>query len=111
MNPNLPPPPQVGLIVDATNSTYYPSLIKYTMPDNDVAEIDLTTLTVSRYFPSVGTVNLGLAVRPASGDLYVANTDARNFTHFDPHVRSHAVNNLVSRITLAPGAITAYDLN
>src|SRR5262249_31678884 len=46
MNPNLPPPPQVSLIVDATNSTWFTdsprtNFIKFTMPDNDVAEIDI----------------------------------------------------------------------
>src|SRR5207247_422139 len=72
----LPTPPQVGLIVDATNATYYSqnptnnliktNFLKFTMPDNDVAEIDVATLAVSRYFPRVGTVNLGLAIRPGS---------------------------------------------
>lgn len=33
MSPNLPAPPQVGLIVDAANPAYSPSVIKYTMPD------------------------------------------------------------------------------
>jgi YVTN family beta-propeller protein len=39
MNPALPPAPQVGLIVAASNPTWYPSFIKYTMPDNGVAAI------------------------------------------------------------------------
>src|SRR5439155_7178805 len=54
-NPSLPAPPQVGLIVDATNTQWNPSVIKYTMPDNDVAEIDVASLTVTRYFPRLGT--------------------------------------------------------
>src|SRR5205814_8510970 len=61
----LPTPPHVSLIVDATNSTYFtenPSthartnFIKFTMPDNDVVEIDVATLTTNRYFSRVGTV-------------------------------------------------------
>jgi YVTN family beta-propeller protein len=111
MNTNLPAPPQVGLIVDATNSLYYTNFIKFTMPDNDVVEIDVATLAITRYFPHVGTVNLGLAVRPGSGDLYVANTDARNLVHFEPNVRSHAVDNRVSRIAVGTGAVTPFDLN
>ena len=110
-NTNLPAPPQVGLIVDATNSAYYPSVIKYTMPDNDVAEIDVSSLTVTRYFPHVGTVNLGIAVRPGGGDLYVANTDARNLVHFEPGVRGHVVDNRVTRISISSGTVTPYDLN
>ncbi len=111
MNPDLPPPPQTGLIVDATNSTYYPSVIKYTMPDNDVVEIDATSLGVTRYFPHVGTVNLGLAIRPGSGELYVANTDARNLVHFEPTVRGHAVDNRISRVDVNTGTVTAFDIN
>jgi YVTN family beta-propeller protein len=110
-NPNLPLPPQVGLIVDATNSAWYPSFIKYSMPDNDVVEIDTTTLAVTRYFSRVGTVNLGLALRPGSDDLYVANTDAHNLVHFEPNVRGHAVDNRITLISQATGAVTPFDLN
>src|SRR5690349_10353204 len=114
MNSNLPPPPQVSLIVDATNSTYFTdsprtNLIKYTMPDNDVAEIDVATLSISRYFSHVGTVNLALAIQPGSGDLFVANTDARNLVHFEPAVRSHSVDNRLTRINIGSGAMTFID--
>jgi len=46
-------------------------------------------------------VNLGLALRAGSGDIYVANTDARNLVHFEPNVRSHTVDNRISRIAIA----------
>lgn len=68
-NGNLPPAPRQGLIVDATDPSWTPSFIKFTMPDNDVVEIDTTSLSVTRYFSRVGTINLGLAVQPVSGDL------------------------------------------
>lgn len=113
-NPNLPPPPQVSLIVDATdtNWTSGPSpVIRYTMPDNDVAEIDTSSLTVTRYFPRVGTVNFAIAVRPFSDDIYVCNTDARNLTRFEPNVRGNMVSNRVSRINSTNGTVTHYDLN
>jgi YVTN family beta-propeller protein len=114
MNPNLPAPPQVGLIVDAADTNYTlpkTNIITYTMPDNDIVEIDTATLAITRYFSRVGTVNLGLAVRPGNGDLYVANTDARNLTHFEPNVRSHAVDNRLTRIAIGSGAVTPFDLN
>src|SRR4030095_10536975 len=98
-NLSLPTPPQVGLIVDATNPTWAPSVIKYTMPDNDVVEIDTTTNAVSRYFSRVGTVKFGIPVRPSTGDLFVANTDANNLTFFEPNVRANIVKNQVTRIT------------
>ena len=114
MNPNLPPPPQVSLIVDASDTNYTlpkTNIIQYAMPDNDIAEIDVATLSISRYFSHVGTVNLGLAIRPGTSELYVANTDARNLVHFEPNVRSHAVDNRLSRIDLGSATITPFDLN
>jgi YVTN family beta-propeller protein len=114
MNTNLPAPPQVGLIVDAGDTNYTlprTNIITYTMADNDVAEIDVASLTVSRYFPHVGTVNLGLAMRPGNGDLFVANTDARNLVHFEPNVRSHAVDNRLTRVAIGSGTVTPFDLN
>ena len=111
MNPALPPPPRAGLIVDASDPAWYPAYIKYPMPDNDVVEIDVAALSVSRYFPHVGTVNFAIAVQPGSGDLFVANTDARNLTHFEPGVRGFFVTNRVARINLTSGSVTNYDLN
>jgi YVTN family beta-propeller protein len=111
MNPSLPPPPRAGLIVDATDPAWFPSYIKYTMPDNDVVELDVATLTISRYFSRVGTVNFAIAVQPGSGDLFVANTDARNLTHFEPALRGFFVTNRVSRVNIGGGTLTHFDLN
>lgn len=110
-NPNLPAPPQVGLIVDAKDPSWT-SVVRYTMPDNDVVEINAGTQTVTRYFSRVGTVNLGLAVQPTTGTLYVANTDARNLVRFEPNLRGHIVDNRITRITTASTpVITPVDLN
>jgi YVTN family beta-propeller protein len=103
-------PPQVGLIVDAAD-TNWSHVINYTMPDNDVVEIDAQSLAITRYFSGVGTVNLGLAVNPHGGDLFVANTDARNLVRFEPNVRGHAVDNRLTRIAVAGGTVTPFDLN
>src|SRR4051812_5465178 len=113
MRAGLPAPPQVSLIVDATDPAWTVTnpVIKYTMPDNDVVEIDTASLAITRYFTRVGTVNFNLAVRPGSGDLYVANTDARNLTRFEPKVRSAFTTNQVSRIDITSGAVTRFDLN
>jgi YVTN family beta-propeller protein len=113
MKAGLPAPPQVSLIVDANDPAWNPSFIKFSMPDNDVVEIDTSTLAITRYFPRVGTVNLGLAVRPNSGDLYVANTDARNASsqRFEPVIRGSFVTNQISRVNIASGAVTRFNLN
>jgi len=110
-NTSLPAPPQVGLIVDAKDPNWT-SVVRYTVPDNDVVEINAGTLAVTRYFSRVGTVNLGLAVQPTTGTLYVANTEARNLVRFEPSLRGHIVDNRVTRITTgSTPAITAVDLN
>ncbi len=103
-------PPQVGLLVDATDPAWS-NIIKFTMPDNDVVEIDAHSLTVSRYFSRVGTVNLGLAVSPLNGDLFVANTDARNLVRFEPNVRGHVVDSRITRIDISNGEANPVDLN
>lgn len=114
MRPGLEPPPQVSLIVDATDPAWTSGAspaIQYNLPDNDVVEIDTGTLAVTRYFRRIGTVNLGLTLRPQSDELWVANTDARNLVHFEPNLRSNFVSNRVSRINLSSGAVTHFDLN
>jgi YVTN family beta-propeller protein len=108
-NPKLPPPPHVGLIIDASDPTWS-WYIKYTMPDNDVAAIDTSTLTLSRYYSGVGTINLGIAVNPKSGNVFVSNTNSRNLILFEPNLRGHWIDNQITAIQ-ASGHVTAYDLN
>ena len=109
-NPALPPAPAQGIIVQATDPSWS-SFIQFTMPDNDVVEIDAASQTVTRYFSGVGTINLGLAVNPATGDLFVANTDALNLIRFEPNLLGHWINNQITRISIASGTVTPFDLN
>ena len=51
---HLPPPPQVALIIKA-DDPLWSWLIKYSLPDNDVVEIDTQALSVAGYFNHVGT--------------------------------------------------------
>jgi DNA-binding beta-propeller fold protein YncE len=105
------PTPRVSLIISATDPKWS-RYITYKMPDNDVAIISTgPDPTVSGYYSGVGTINLGLAVNPVTGDLYVANTDARNLTFFQPKLRGHWVDNRITRIQIANGQITPFDLN
>ncbi|HLY18473.1 MAG TPA: hypothetical protein VKR61_14675 [Bryobacteraceae bacterium] len=108
-NPALPPPPHVGLIIDASNPTWS-WFVKYNMPDNDVAIINTSTLAVAGYYSGVGTINLGIAVNPGNGDVYVSNTNARNLIRFEPNLRGHWIDNQITQIQ-SSGHVTAYDLN
>jgi len=86
--------------------------IPYTLPDNDIAQIDAALLTVTRYFRSVGTTNTAIAVHPGSGDLWVANIEARNLVRFEPNLRGHAIDSRLTRITTGvTPVVTPFDLN
>lgn len=111
VNPNLPLPPIAGLIVSATDPAWYPSFIKYTMPANGVAVIKTGASPTVSYYSHVGTINLGLAVNPVTGDLFVSNTDALNTTNFETALCGHWVNNRITRIRVATGSVSAFDLN
>ena len=109
-NTALPPPPQVGLIIDASDPTYS-SAIQYTMPDNDVAAISTSSLSVTKYFSHLGTLNLGLAVNPVSGNLYVANTDALNLINYEDTLNGHIVNHQITSVNPNTGQTQIWDLN
>lgn len=109
-NRALPAPPSVGLIVKADDPAWS-SLIRYTMPDNDVAIIDTASGVVSGYYTRVGTTNLGIAVHPVTGDLFVANTEALNTIRFEPILKGHFVDNRITRIRVSDGQVSAFDLN
>jgi YVTN family beta-propeller protein len=109
---NAPIPP-VGVIASAKNPPAgLGQFIPYGMPDNDVAIIQTgTTPSVSGYYSGVGTINLGMAVNPITGDVYVGNTDALNTTNFEGPLCGHWVNNQVTRIEVGSAQITPFDLN
>lgn len=111
LNQQLPKPPKVGLIVAATDPKWQ-GYITFTMPDYDVAIIKVgKTPSVSGYYSAVGTINLGLGVNPVSGDLFVANTDAMNLVFYEPTLRGHWINSRITRIEVANGQVTPFDLN
>jgi YVTN family beta-propeller protein len=110
-NPALPAPPQVALIVAATDPDWS-SDIKFKMPANGVVAINTgATPSIAGYYSGVGAVNLGLAVNPVTGDLYVANTAARNLTFFQPNLDGHWVDNQITRVQIASGTVTPFNLN
>ncbi len=108
---SLPTPPRTSRIVRADDPAYA-SQFAFSLPDNDVAEIDVASQTVSRYFRAIGTTNTGIGVHPVTGDLWVANTEARNLVRFEPVLRGHAIDNRITRITTgALPTVTPIDLN
>ncbi|MBT8137747.1 MAG: hypothetical protein KJO54_12085, partial [Gammaproteobacteria bacterium] len=86
------PAPEVGLIVKYDNASgewrdelgrNWSNGIRFNLPDLDVFAIDATSLDMTASYPGVGTVLFNMAVNPADGTLYVANTDSINEVRFE----------------------------
>lgn len=110
-NKRLPKPPQVGLIVSSEDQTWKPK-INVNLPDHDLVEIDATTLKIRRNHTGIGTTLFGIAHRPGTQEVWVANTEARNLVRYEPNVRGHIVDNRVTRvITGSSPSVSVFDLN
>jgi YVTN family beta-propeller protein len=110
-NVTLPTAPDQGIIIRADDPAWS-SQIPYSLPDHDIAQIDVQSLTVTRYFDSVGTTNTAIAVDPTSGDLWVTNIEARNLVRFEPALTGHAIDSRLTRITTGTSpTVTPIDLN
>jgi YVTN family beta-propeller protein len=122
-SPALGAAPETGLIVkfNPANGRWedevggnWSSKVNYSLPDNDVFVIDADAGTPSliRTAGGVGTTLFDVAVNPATGELWVANTDARNLVRFEPNLVGHLVQTRVTRVNAATGTVAAQvDLN
>jgi YVTN family beta-propeller protein len=121
-NPALGTAPAVGLIVkfNPSNGRWedevggnWSSKVNFTLPDNDVFVINPTgTPSLIRTASGVGTILFDVAVHPTTGELWVANTDARNVVRFEPNLRGHLVQTRITRVNPSTGAVVGVnDLN
>jgi DNA-binding beta-propeller fold protein YncE len=74
--------PLTGAWTDPLGRDWSPATL-FDLPDQDVFAIDATTLTQSAAFSHVGTTLFNMAVNPASGTVYVSNTESRNEVRFE----------------------------
>src|SRR5215510_13579932 len=85
--------PQTGRIV---MDTEFPAMVPQ-LADNDVLALDPGTGALLPGAASgVGTTLLAMARNPSTGDLWVAGTDARNRTRFEPNVKGQGFDNRVT---------------
>ncbi len=118
MNGALPAAPDVSLIVQQTGGTWldedggnWNASVPYTVLDHDVAEIDVATLNVTRYFEDVGTNTYNLAVNPVTGEILVTGQEADNLTRFVPKLKAAFVESRVTRIDAVTGTPAPVHLN
>jgi len=105
-NPALPAAPKTAIIVPANDSR-----IPYTVLDNDVAEISVSSNSVLRWFSGVGTHLFDAALHPITGDLWVPNSDSLNLVRFEPALRGHFTDHRLTKIQVTSGTSAIYDLN
>jgi YVTN family beta-propeller protein len=113
--------PAVGLIVkfNSANGRWedetgknWSSKVNFTLPDTDVFVLSAPTPAILRTVNGVGTILFDGAVSPATGELWVPNTDARNLVRFEPNLRGHLVQSRITRVNTTTGAVSAVvDLN
>lgn len=100
------PQPRTALIVPASDSR-----ITYTVLDHDVAQIDVGTHVVDRYFSNSGNSLMDVAVHPQTGDIWTANMDPKNLVATEPALKGHVVDHRITRINVNSGAAESWDLN
>lgn len=103
-NPSLPPAPKTAVIVPADDER-----VVWEVRDHDVAEITVAENAVTAYHGGAGTILFDVAVRPGSGELWIANTEALNLIRHEPALRGHFADNRLTKFT--GGVMTAFDLN
>lgn len=84
--------PEVALIVKFNNATghwedelhrTWDNAIRFNLPDKDVFAVNANTLAQTASFAHVGTTLFNMVTNPASGKLYVSNTEAFNNVRFE----------------------------
>jgi len=81
-NPPNPPNPPTFAWRD-TGGRDWSSLVHFSLPDHDVFAFNANTLATTNTFDHVGTILFNMAVNPASGRVYVTNTELPNDRRFE----------------------------
>ncbi len=103
--------------VTATAPKTWTDRVRFSLPDYDVFELDAMAQapTITARHSGVGTTLFNMVTNPATGVLYVSNSDARNEIRFEGHgtnsstVRGDLVRTRISLIDET--AITSRNLN
>jgi len=84
--------PEVSLIVKFNRASghwedelhrNWDGAVRFQLPDTDVFSINANALTQAASFAHVGTTLFNMVTNPATGELYVSNTDAVNEVRFE----------------------------
>jgi DNA-binding beta-propeller fold protein YncE len=121
-DPAPPAQPPVALIVrwDRAANKWkdeagqdWTNCLPFRLPDHDLFVIDANTPGPPAFVDHLGTTLFDVSVNPASGRIYVPNTEARNTVRFEHPlgVRGHMVDNRLAVIDPNTSAVSLIDLN
>ncbi|MCC7291556.1 MAG: YncE family protein [Phycisphaerales bacterium] len=130
INPALPDPPGVGLIVRKSeegrwlddNAGDWTEMVSgelsdhadrprgWDLPDRDVAVIDTTTLSVT-YVRRLMNLCMAISVNPISGKLTVVGTEAMNQIRYEPNVQGRFIRVHVALVDADGANPSIQDLN
>ena len=121
------PAPEVSLVVKFNNESghwedelhrNWDGSVRFTLPDKDVFAIDANQLTEKAAIAHVGTTLYNLAVNPASGTVYVSNTESMNQVRFEgpgtyagQTVQGHLAETRITVISANGNTVTPRHLN
>jgi len=86
------PAPEAALIVKFNRASghwedelhrNWDNAVRFRLPDTDVFSVDANALSQTASFAHVGTTLFNMAVNPATGEVYVSNTEAFNQVRFE----------------------------
>jgi hypothetical protein len=130
INPALPAPPRVSMIVKKDNAGRWmddnngdwTALVSgnlsaesgringWDMPDNDVAIINANTLSAT-YQKTLMNMVMGISVNPLNNRVVVVGTDALNEVRYEPNLKSHFVTSRYADFPATGGTARLADLN
>jgi YVTN family beta-propeller protein len=112
--------PEVSMIVQFNNTTghwtdlagrTWDHVFRFALPDTDVFAVNANSLTQTASFAHVGTTLFNMVTNPATGELYVSNSEAQNLTRFEgdgDFARSTVQGHLAEmRVTIISGSNVA----
>ncbi len=90
---DLPPPPQVALLVPDSDPQ-----IPYDVIDHDIAHINVETQQIVSYTENIGTNIFSLSCG-ANGSLWVGAAEAKNLIRFEPNLNGIFSESRIARMT------------
>ncbi|MCA9759378.1 MAG: hypothetical protein KDA27_26530, partial [Candidatus Eisenbacteria bacterium] len=118
MDPDLPSPPDVALIVRHDGShwvdesgTSWDAFLPYELTDCDVVAISTGTGGIADTYRGVGTHLFATETSPTTGDLLIAHQDAFNEIRFAPNLAGQFAQTRISILSPTSHILTTRHLN